>query len=352
MDATLRELADLVGGRLTGDGDLRIVGAGTLRDARAGEITLADKPRLAAALSACAASAVLVPEGFLPTGIAYITVRDVHEAFTRIVRYFRPAHPVAPPAVSPQAYISPQARLGERVTVHPGATISDDVEIGDDCVIHSGVRILPGCRLGRQVVLFPNVVLYEDTRVGDRSILHAGAVVGGYGFGYETVQGRHRLSAQVGYVEIGTDVEVGACSTIDRGTYGPTTIGDGTKVDNQVMIGHNCRIGKHNLLCAQVGIAGSCTTGDYVVLAGQVGVRDHVTIGDRAIVGAQSGIACDLAPDLHYLGSPAIPERDEIRIMAARAKLLEIRKQIKALERVVEELQGPSVPGSDKQDAA
>lgn len=352
MDVTLRELAELIGGRLTGDGELKIVGAATLRDAIPGEITLADKAKLAPMLAASAASAVVVPEEFQPTGVPSITVADVHGSFARIVRHFRPARPGSGPEISPHACVSSSARLGANVAIHAGATVADDVEIGDGCVIHSGVRVLAGCRLGRNVVLFPNVVLYEDTRIGDRSLIHAGSVIGAYGFGYETVQGRHKLSAQLGYVEIGADVEIGACSTVDRGTYGPTTIGDGTKIDNQVMIAHNCRIGRHNLLCSHVGIAGSCTTGDHVVLAGQVGVRDHVKIGDRVVVGAQSGIMCDLPSDAHYLGSPAIPERDEIRIVAARAKLVEIRKQIKSLERVVEELQPRPHHSPEKQDAA
>lgn len=339
MEATLRELADLVGGRVTGDGNLKIRGAAILRDALPGDITLADKPKYAATLASTQASAVVVPEHFQPAGIPTITVADVHGAFARIVRLFRPAQPRSPHGVSPDAVIHPTARIGARVTIHAGASVGEGVEIGDECVIHAGVRLLAGCRLGQQVVIFPNAVLYEDTRVGDRSIIHASAVLGAYGFGYDSSAGRHRLSAQIGYVEIGADVEIGACSTIDRGTYGPTSIGEGTKIDNQVMIAHNCRIGRHNLLCSHVGVAGSCTTGDYVVLAGQVGVRDHVNIGDRVIVGAQSGITCDLASDSHYLGSPAIPERDEIRIMAARSKLLELRKQIKMLERAVEELQ-------------
>src|SRR5690606_14999477 len=149
----------------------------------------------------------------------------------------------------------------------------------DDSIIHSGVSILAGSRIGAGCTLFPNVVLYEGTLVGNRVIIHANTTIGAYGFGYATVNGRHQLSAQLGHVELEDDVEIGAGTTIDRGTYDPTVIGEGTKIDDQVMVAHNCRIGKHNLLCSQVGIAGSCTTGDYVVMAGQVGIRDHVHIG-------------------------------------------------------------------------
>ena len=175
-----------------------------------------------------------------------------------------------------------------------GAVVGDDVEIGDHSVIHSGVHLMSGCRIGRQVTIFPGAVLYENTVVGDHCIIHANAALGAYGFGYDTVDGEHQLSAQLGYVELEDRVDVGAGTTIDRGTYGPTVIGYGTKVDNQVMIAHNCRIGKHNIICSQVGIAGSTTTGDYVVMAGQVGVRDHVHIGDQAQLGAQAGVSSDV----------------------------------------------------------
>ena len=351
MFVTLRELAELVGGRLVGDGELLISGAATIRDARPGEITLADRAKLAPQLAQCAAAAVVVCEKFTPEDRPYICVTDVHAAFALIVKRFRPQRQVPAAGISPHALVAPSARLAPDVVVHPGAYIGDDVEIGPRSVVHSGVRVLPGCKVGADVVLFPNVVLYEETIVGDRCLIHAGAVLGAYGFGYETVAGRHRLSAQLGYVELGSDVDVGAGSTIDRGTYGPTTIGEGTKIDNQVMIAHNCRIGRHNIICSQVGIAGSCTTGDYVVLAGQVGLRDHITMGDRAVVGAQAGVMCDVPQNAHFLGSPAMPEREEMRMLAAQAKLPEMRKQLKQLQRMVEELTGQSLPQGE-QDAA
>jgi UDP-3-O-[3-hydroxymyristoyl] glucosamine N-acyltransferase len=181
--------------------------------------------------------------------------------------------------------------------------------------------------------------LYEDTIVGDRCIIHAGAVIGAYGFGYLTEHGRHRLSAQLGHVEMESDVEIGACTTIDRGTYGPTAIGAGTKIDNLVQIAHNCRIGRHNLLCSHVGIAGSCTTGDYVVMAGQAGSRDHINIGDRVTVGAQAGIMHDIDDGETQVGSPATPVRQQMVMQAALSRLPEMRKELKALQHQVERLE-------------
>src|SRR5204862_5130966 len=145
------------------------------------------------------------------------------------------------------------------------------------------------CRLGDDVTLYPNAVLYDGTVLGDRVIVHGNAVLGADGFGYRFHDGRHVKVPQLGHVEVGDDVEIGACTTIDRGTFQATRIGAGTKIDNLVQVGHNCQIGQHNILVSQVGIAGSTTTGNYVVMAGQVGVADHLHIGDGASLGAQSG---------------------------------------------------------------
>ena len=218
------------------------------------------------------------------SGLASAFACKSHNAFTTAVLHFRPQPKVDRTGVSPAAAVSPAARLADDVEVHAGAHIGDDVVIGRGSTIHSGVCLMPGCVLGDHVTIFPNAVLYENTCVGNRCLIHAGAVIGAYGFGYNTVNGQHQISAQLGFVEIGNDVEIGAGATVDRGTYGPTVIGNGTKIDNLVMIAHNCRIGRHNLICSQVGVAGSTKTGDYVVMAGQVGVRDHVEIGERAVL--------------------------------------------------------------------
>jgi UDP-3-O-[3-hydroxymyristoyl] glucosamine N-acyltransferase len=197
---------------------------------------------------------------------------------------------------------------------------------------------MAGSRIGEDVTIFPGAVLYENTVVGARCLIHAGAVLGAYGFGYEQIDGRHQLSAQLGNVELGADVEVGAGTTIDRGTYGPTAIGEGTKIDDLVMVAHNCRIGRHNMLCSQVGIAGSTTTGDYVVMAGQVGVRDHVNIGDRAVLGAMAGVINDVPEGSRMIGIPATPEREQKIIQAVISKLPQMRQQLKRLQNVVDKM--------------
>lgn len=338
MNLALRDIAELVGGRLAGDGKVEITGAAILRDAQPGDLTLVDKPRLLKELASCQASAVLVPQEIEVCHIPSVAVRNVHDAFARIVEHFHPQHRSRDCGVSNDAFISRSAQISAGATVHAGASIGDDVSVGEGCVIHGGARLLAGCQVGRDVTIFPNAVLYEDTIVGNNVIIHAGAVIGAYGFGYETSGGRHIRSAQLGHVEIGDDVEIGACTTIDRGTYGPTRIGEGTKIDNLVMVAHNCSIGKHNLLCSQVGIAGSCTTGDYVVMAGQVGLRDHISVGNRAVLGAKAGVMNDIPEGSVFVGIPATPEREQRLKQVAWSKLPEMRKEFLALQKQVANL--------------
>ena len=352
MAVALAELARLVEGSLVGPQDLPISGAATLACARPGEITLADNAKFAPLLARSQAAAVIVGPGFEPEGVPYIVAGDVHAAFARIVQHFRPSRITRPIGISPAAQIASSAKLAEGVQIHPLSTIGEGVEIGPRSILHAGVRLMDGCRLGSDVTIFPNAVLYENTLVGDRAIIHAAAVLGAYGFGYSLVGGKHKLCHQLGYVEIADDVEIGAGTTIDRGTYGPTIVGAGTKIDDQVMIGHNCRIGRHNLICSQVGIAGSTSTGDYVVVAGQVGIRDHVHIGDGAMLGAQAGIMNEVPPGRRVVGSPAIDERDQYHVWASMYKLPAMRKRMHELERQVQELSQRLAALTPSRDAA
>lgn len=347
MTITLRDLAQLVGGRLEGDGALSIAGAAIIRDAQPGDITLADHPKLAPQLANSRASAAIVNGNFSPKNLPFIAVDDVHRSFAKVIAHLRPRRTNPTCGIDPRAQvdasaiISPTAYIGPAAHVAARAVIGENARIGARAVIHAGVQVMADCHIGEECELFPNVVLYENTILGPRVTIHAGCVIGAYGFGYECHEGRHRRSAQLGHVEIEADVEIGANSTVDRGTYGATRIGEGTKIDNQVMIAHNCRIGRHNLICSHVGIAGSATTGDYVVLAGQVGLRDHVHVGDRAVICAQSGVMNDVAPGSTLVGTPAIAERDQMHVWAASYKLPEMRKQLKALQKIVEHLHGP-----------
>ncbi|MCC7475877.1 MAG: UDP-3-O-(3-hydroxymyristoyl)glucosamine N-acyltransferase [Pirellulales bacterium] len=344
---TLGELAAKVQGRLRGEPRTSITGATVLAEVRTGEITLADQPERLRELSSSQAAAVVVNEkvaaelasGDHNSEIPYIVVNDVHAAFASIVAHFRPPRCRAAIGISSQAIVSPTARCAANVNIYAGATVGDDCTIGEGTTILPGAQVLPGCEIGRDVLIGPGAVLYENTIVGDRTIINGNATIGAFGFGYSQSGGKHVLSAQLGFVQIGCDVEIGAGTTIDRGTYGATTIGDGTKIDNQVQIAHNCRIGRHNLICAQVGIAGSSSTGDYVVIGGQAGLRDHIHIGTGARLSAMAGITNDVPDGAVMLGIPATPEREQKLKLAALAKLPEMRHEFKAIRRAVSDLQ-------------
>ena len=348
MSITLGELAAAVGGRLLGiDPTVPITAAATLETVAENGVTLVDSPDKLHLLGKSSAAAAIVPIGSGVLGRPTIEVDDVHAAFAQVIQLFRPPRRVATIGVSPQAAVDVSARLASDVEVHPLASIGPDCELAAGVTIHSGAHIMAGCRIGAGTTIYPNAVLYENTVLGQRCIVHAGAVLGAHGFGYKVVDGHYTLSAQLGWVELGDDVEVGAGTTIDRGTYGGTTIGSGTKLDNLVMIAHNCRLGRHNMICSQVGVAGSTSTGEWVVMAGQVGVRDHVHIGDRAVLGARSGVSNDVEPGKTVLGEPAIDLRDRKLQLATISKLPEMRKILKQLAGRVEALERAGNPAAE-----
>ena len=348
MRITLSELAAVLGGTLVGEpGAVMIAGAATLETAGGDQVTLVDATDKLHLLGRSRAGAVIVPAGTGPLDRPSIEVADVHAAFAAAIVRFRPPRARTRIGVSPQAAVDPSARIAADVDVHPFAVIGADVEIASGTTIHAGVTIMAGCRIGATSEIFPGAVLYENTTVGDRCIVHANAVLGAYGFGYKAGSGGYQLSAQLGWVELGDDVEVGAGTTIDRGTYGPTVIGPGSKLDNLVMIAHNVRLGRHNMICSQVGVAGSTTTGDWVVMAGQVGVRDHVHIGDKAVLGARSGVSCDIEAGKTVLGEPAIDLRDRKLQLATISKLPEMRKELKQFAARLDALEHRAKPQVD-----
>ena len=339
MTYTLAELAKLVGGTITGDENLVISGAAPSHNAENCHITFLSHADKFSYLANCSASAIVIPRGVQVDRFATIEVDDAVAAFEMIVRHFCPPRELRKREIHPMAIIDESVVLGQDISIGPYAVIENEVELGDRVTISAGVQIMAGCRIGEDSVIFPNAVLYENTVIGRRCLIHACAVLGAYGFGYDSSNGTHILSQQLGNTVLGDDVEVGACSTIDRGTFGPTSIGDGTKIDNQVMIAHNCRIGKFNLICAGTGIAGSSTTGDYVVMAGRVGVRDHVHVGNRAVLGAMAGVIGDVPEGARVVGIPATPEKEQMRMQVAMAKLPEMRRELKELKLVVRDLQ-------------
>jgi UDP-3-O-[3-hydroxymyristoyl] glucosamine N-acyltransferase len=332
VSVTVGQLAELVQGTLIGDPHTLITGARAFDEARAGDITFIQDEKHARALASCRASAVVAPVSLDANGRVAIQVSDPLAAFVTIVRHLHGEPEPPPHGVDRLACVHPTACIGPDVSIFAFAVIGKETVLGARCRIHSGAVIGRNCKLGDDVVVYPNAVLYDGTILGNRVIVHGNAVLGADGFGYRFHEGRHNKVPQLGHVEIGDDVEIGACTTIDRGTFQATRIGEGTKIDNLVQIGHNCRVGKHNLLVSQMGMAGSSSTGNFVVIAGQVGVVGHIHIGDGAMVGGQAGVTKDVPAGHHMLGSPATPEREQKRILMTLEKLPEIRRDLRKIK--------------------
>ncbi len=328
MTVTVQEIAAWVKGEVVGDPTLPIRAARTLHEAQPGDISFLEDFRNHARLTGCQATALVVSPQCPEQSVTLIRVADPLMAFVTIVQRFQPPCLPDPPAIHPTAFVDDTAVVGEDVRIDAHVVIGPGSKIGPRSHLHTGVVIGRECILGADNILYPQVIVYDRCRLGDRVILHAHAVVGADGFGYRLQEGRHVKVPQLGWVEIGDDVEVGAGTTIDRGTFGPTSIGQGTKIDNLVQIGHNNVIGRHNLIVSQVGIAGSCVTGDYVILAGQVGVADHSHIGEGAIVGAQGGVVGDIPAGQRVWGTPAAPEFQHKRILVLSRQLPELKKQL------------------------
>jgi len=335
--ATVEQLAELVQGRLVGDGRVSIRSARPVGEAGPGDITFIESERFVKLLRSSPASAAIVGPHFsagsheMGQSLAVIEVDDPMSAFLAVRTHLIGVPKPRWTGIHPQACVAPTAQIGQSVAIYPFAYVGDDAIIGDGTTLHPGAVIGDGCRLGRDCIIHPNAVLYQNVILGDRVEIHAGSVLGGDGFGYRHVDGRHVKIPHSGRLEVESDVEIGSNCTIDRATFETTRIGEGTKIDNLVMIGHNNQIGRHNLLCGQVGIAGSCKTGDHVVMAGQAGIKDNTVIGDRVMVGAQAGVHRNVPDGQNVLGSPAVPVREQRRIFQMIARLPEMHHQLRDL---------------------
>lgn len=333
----LEKIAELVGGKLKGDGSLEILGIRGIEQAGEGHITFLTKPKFLEVLNP-QTSAVLVKKA-VDSSISQIIVASPELAFARLLREFHP-EPRPAPGVHAQAVIGKNVKLGEQVTISAGVCIGDEVEIADNVLLYPGVVVGDQCRIGSHTTLYPNVTLYNGTELGKRVILHAGVVIGADGFGYTLDEkGAHYKINQIGRVVIEDDVEIGANSCVDRAAMGTTLIKKGTKIDNLVQVAHNCTVGEHSILVAQVGLAGSCNLGHHVVLAGQVGVADHVTIGDQVTLTAQSGTFRNIESNKVFGGHPAIPLGEWKKYVTVLPKLPDLARKVRDLEARLNEIE-------------
>ncbi len=331
------DLAELLPGTLAGDAGLEITGVAALETAGPTELAYVDSPRAVAEAERSKAGCLLVPEGSTLTGRTTIAVRNPKLALVRAAEALHP-NPVPPPGVHPTAVVARDVVLAPDCSVGPHVVIESGVTVGAGTRLAAGVFIGAGVQVGSNCVLHPRVTVYPQSKIGHRVILHAGVVVGSDGFGYVMSEGRHVKFPQLGKIIIEDDVEIGANTTLDRGSLGVTVIGQGTKIDNLVQIAHNVKIGRHCIIVSQTGISGSSEVGDYVVMAGQVGVGDHARIEDRVVVGGQAGVLPGkiVRAGSVVWGTPCRPMSEFKKTVARLARLDSLAEKVKALARQME----------------
>jgi UDP-3-O-[3-hydroxymyristoyl] glucosamine N-acyltransferase len=332
------ELAERLGGEAFGEVAREIRDVAPFDQAGPEHLCFAAEAGYLEKLEDAQAGCVIVPEDFeVPRGLTGIWHRIPKVAFATALPWFRAGRPKPPRGVHATAHVDPTAKLAESAAVGPNATIEAGAVIGADVVIYGGAYVGPGAQIGEGSSVHPNAVIGYDVRIGAGCRIHAGAVIGGDGFGYhfDPEAGRHVKIPQLGTVVLEDEVDVGASTTIDRAVLGETRIGRGTKIDNQVQIGHNVTIGPNSIVVAQVGISGSTTLGAGVVVAAQAGIVDHVTIGDGAVVCASAGVTKDVPPGEHVLGQPAIPLSRARRAYALIGRLPDLRASIRRLEKAM-----------------
>lgn len=339
MKKTLSEIAAFLNGRVVGDGDVLIEHIRGIDEAGEGDLTFISNPKYLNKMETTNASGILVlAEAEEGTDKNLIIVNDPYTAFGKVIGLFYPEERDSP-GIMEDAFIETGASISEEATVYPG------VYVGRGTRIERGVVLYPGVYIGRHAVidedsiLYPNVSVYRKCLIGKRVVLHAGVVIGSDGFGF-SVPGRENIKIpQVGIVQIDDDVEIGANTTIDRGTLDKTWIQRGVKIDNLVQIGHNVVIGENSVIVAQVGISGSTKLGKGVILGGQAGLVGHITVGDHVMVGAQSGVHEDVPARQMVSGSPHMAHQKWLRVEACVSRLPEMRKTVASLLKRMEELE-------------
>jgi UDP-3-O-[3-hydroxymyristoyl] glucosamine N-acyltransferase len=351
MSFSVGDLAQRLGCSIVGDAALILTDVRPLSEAGPAQLTFVGDRKQLGKVAAAQAGAVIVSSKLadqLDAGRTWLVAADAQSAFIQAMLLFRPQPSRQVTGVSLRANVAATAIVGKDVNIAPGAFVGEHAVIGDGCDIGPNSVVGDRCRLGQEVTIHATAVLYREVAVGDRSIIHSGAIIGADGFGYRFVEGRYERIPHTGTVVIEDDVEIGACTTIDRAMVGETRIGSGTKLDNLIMIGHNCRLGKHNAFASQVGLAGSVTSGDYVRCAGQVGIADHLHLGTGSTLGAKAGVMNDIPDGSHQIGSPSQPTKEMFRTVLHIGKLPEIIQQLKTLTAQVAELQNEQSAGTSQ----
>jgi UDP-3-O-[3-hydroxymyristoyl] glucosamine N-acyltransferase len=340
MKCTVKDIAHFVGGELKGDGSIEIIGVSGINEAKAGEVTFIDSPRLKDSAARTKASCIITSFDIEGTDKPIIRCKNPLLSVIKIINKMFPYKADHPKGIDKSASIGKGVKLGKDVAIGANSVIGDGTVIGDGSVIYPLVYIGENARIGKKALVYPNVTLREKVSIGDNVTIHSSSVIGADGFGF-TKDGEHFIKIpQTGTVEIQDNIEIGACVTIDRATFGKTVIGKGTKIDNLVQIAHNVKIGENCVIVAQVGISGSVNVGNGVMLGGQAGITDHVDIGDNVMVAAKGGITKSVPAKTIMSGTPARPHNVSKKLLAHIDNLPKIVQKLDEIEKKLKELSG------------
>ncbi len=332
------DIAKRLNAAYEGSGDTDIAGAASLESAGPREISFVGNRKAAAAAASSSAGCLLVTAEF-PTGRTLIRVTDPRASFAAVIGLLYPPAPIRP-GIHPTAVIAPDAKIAPSASIGPHVTVGELTCIGERTSIGAGCTIGAQVELGDDCLLHARVTIYDNVRIGHRAVLHSGCVLGADGFGFVRGPNGYQKFPQIGGVEIGDDVEIGANSCVDRAALGVTRIGDGVKLDNLVHIGHNCDIGKHVVIAAQTGLSGGVVVEDFAVIGGQVGIGDKARIEAGAVLGSGCGILTSkiVRKGQVVWGTPARPLKEHLEQLANLARLPRMREQVAEIEKRVKEL--------------
>jgi len=334
---TLEQIRALIGeGEIFGSQDFRCESVASLDQAGHDQLSFVKDQRYVDQAKRSKAGALLVPIRIEDLHCNQLVVGDPYRSFGLLLVKIAEEARAQPEGRHPRAVVHETARVGEGVIIGAGAVVQEEARIGDRSVVYANAYIGRRSSIGADTTLYPNVVIREDVAIGDRVIVHCGTVIGSDGYGFVQNEGRHLKIPQVGGVEIGDDVEIGALTTIDRATLDKTVIGRGTKIGDLCHIAHNCRIGEDVLLLPTVAVSGSVTVGDRAVLAGRAGTADNLTIGEGAVLGGTAVAFKDVPPGAQMWGNPAREMALELRIQAAMRRLPEMQRDLRAVKKKLE----------------
>lgn len=338
MELSIHKIAELVKGQVVGDADFVVRGVAAFDEAGPDDVTFAISAKYRERIDETGAGAVIVPLEVRESKKILVRVENPYLALAKVSTLLYEAHPPVI-GISQLASVGKNFRCGKDISVYPGVFIGDDVTVGDRVTLDPGVVVGNSVKMGNDVIVRANVSILERCQIGSRVLIHAGSVIGSDGFGFASDGDKYYKIPQIGIVRIDDDVEIGACNTVDRATFGQTWIKRGVKTDNLVHIAHNVVVGEDTVLVAQVGISGSVTIGNHAILAGQAGVAQHVAIGNRVTIGGQSGISKSVPDGQTVSGTPGMPHRLWLKISNIIPKLPDMKKTLRELERRIEKLE-------------